>query len=414
MAYIALSPRGWRPRASVQYIPYIPRARVITITYIYNYTYVLSKYRYEDYNKFSASGPILNILIQKNQESKRNKTPQTLKVVMKCCVKKIVYDGRKAVILDTSLGDFTLGSAKLILAMGTLPPTTLMLNSSPFPELANIGARFTSHFISSIIARVPVTSITRKTNVFTAQKTEVEYTKVLQDNQGLLQMAAIYVPGKDTVTGAQFHIQLTAIIDDTPVENIYDTMRHLPDVVAAPSFQQLVSSHGYVVFVCACLGELDHTNSKNWYKKDNGEDITSNAVLQVVANDQDNSCWNAMDDTTFQVLEDYLTPGGDKTQIEYWSPELGNWNGVARPTKKERRVPGLVHEASTMWIGGDDDPTAPVGLDYKFRGVENVYLTGGSLWPTGGAWNPTCAMSAMAMDLADQLSKLAPTPPGKK
>ena len=26
-------PRGWRPRASVQYIPYIPRARVITITY---------------------------------------------------------------------------------------------------------------------------------------------------------------------------------------------------------------------------------------------------------------------------------------------------------------------------------------------------------------------------------------------
>ncbi len=30
--YIALSPRGWRPRASVQYIPYIPRAHVITIT----------------------------------------------------------------------------------------------------------------------------------------------------------------------------------------------------------------------------------------------------------------------------------------------------------------------------------------------------------------------------------------------
>ena len=33
MAYIALSPRGWRPRASVQYIPYIPRARVITVTH---------------------------------------------------------------------------------------------------------------------------------------------------------------------------------------------------------------------------------------------------------------------------------------------------------------------------------------------------------------------------------------------
>ena len=33
MEYIALSPRGLRPRASVQYIPYIPCARVITITY---------------------------------------------------------------------------------------------------------------------------------------------------------------------------------------------------------------------------------------------------------------------------------------------------------------------------------------------------------------------------------------------
>ncbi len=32
MEYIALSPRGLRPRASVQYIPYIPCARVITIT----------------------------------------------------------------------------------------------------------------------------------------------------------------------------------------------------------------------------------------------------------------------------------------------------------------------------------------------------------------------------------------------
>ncbi len=33
MAHIALSPRGLRPCASVQYMPYIPSARVITITY---------------------------------------------------------------------------------------------------------------------------------------------------------------------------------------------------------------------------------------------------------------------------------------------------------------------------------------------------------------------------------------------
>ena len=54
-----------------------------------------------------------------------------------------------------------------------------------------------------------------------------------------------------------------------------------------------------------------------------------------------------------------------------------------------------------MWIGKDED--SPVDLDYKFRGVENVYLTGGALWPTGASWNPTCTMTALAMHLGDRL-----------
>ena len=49
---------------------------------------------------------------------------------------------------------------------------------------------------------------------------------------------------------------------------------------------------------------------------------------------------------------------------------------------------------------------APVGLDYRPRGVENVYITGGSLWPTGGSWNPTAAMVALAIHLADTLSNV--------
>ena len=54
-----------------------------------------------------------------------------------------------------------------------------------------------------------------------------------------------------------------------------------------------------------------------------------------------------------------------------------------------------------MWIGKDRG--SPVDLDYRFKGVENVYVTGASLWPTGGSWNPTCAMTGMAMHLADQI-----------
>jgi choline dehydrogenase-like flavoprotein len=61
-----------------------------------------------------------------------------------------------------------------------------------------------------------------------------------------------------------------------------------------------------------------------------------------------------------------------------------------------------------MWIG-EDKETSPVNIDYKFRGIDNVYLTGGALWPTGASWNPTCTMTAMAMDLGDRLSRESPT-----
>jgi choline dehydrogenase-like flavoprotein len=74
-----------------------------------------------------------------------------------------------------------------------------------------------------------------------------------------------------------------------------------------------------------------------------------------------------------------------------------------KPILGSRRVPGLVHEGSCLWM--DNDPTSPVDLDYRPRGVTNVYVTGGGLWPTSGSWNPTLTMVALAQDLADRLSK---------
>ena len=161
-------------------------------------------------------------------------------------------------------------------------------------------------------------------------------------------------------------------------------MRHLPDVVAAPSLRQLETSKGYTLFVCACLGQLDHNNSQNWFRRNDGNDITCNAILQCVANQTDNELWDVMDKTTFECLENNFTPAGQT--IQYWSNDKNDWDLTGkRPLPAEIRVPGLVHEASTMWIG--DDETAPVDLDYRFRGVENVYLTGGALWPTGASWH---------------------------
>jgi hypothetical protein len=354
---------------------------------------LISIFRYEDYQKYSVSGPLLDLLLVTKYKTRKGEK-QPLQIMLGCLVKKIVQESGKAITLETSKGEFTLGDAKLILAMGTLPPTTLMLNSFPstsFSMLSGIGNRFTSHFISSIIARIPLTDDIAGISNW--------YSSLRELLKGKLEMAAVYIAGENPVSKHQFHIQLTAIIDETPEENIYGIMRYLPDVVAAPSLEQRRTSKDplHIIFACACLGQLDHNNEDNWFRLNNDADITSNTTLQVVANDKDNALWNTMDESTFEILENFLDSGD---QLEYW--HSNTWK-TGRPTAELIRVPSLVHDASTMWIG--DDESAPVGLDYRFRGVDNVYLTGGALWPTGASWNPACAMSALAMHLADKLDK---------
>jgi len=67
----------------------------------------------------------------------------------------------------------------------------------------------------------------------------------------------------------------------------------------------------------------------------------------------------------------------------------------------ECRVKGVVHDSSTLWMVGENESI--VGLDYRPRGLENVFITGGSLFPGSGSWNPTLTMVALSQDLADRL-----------
>ena len=310
--------------------------------------------------------------------------------VVNCLVRKIELDDKgKATKLETNKGELILGNAKLVLAMGILPSTTLVLNSFPsssFPKLHNVGKRFTAHFISSITARAPLSK------VITPGSTHDQ-----------LELGAVYVAGVDNETKQQFHVQITAVKDPTPETSAHDRMRHLPDVLASPSPEQLQTSKDHVIFVCACLGELDHKNQQNWFQLgDNceGGDITSNCKLQVVANINDNTLWNTMDESTFQLLEKVVPL---QEGLEYWHAD-GGWK-ASRPAPKLYRHDGLVHEASTMWIGGDNDTEAPVGLDYRLRGIDNIYITGASLWPRGGSWNPVGTIVSMAMHLADKICR---------
>lgn len=335
-----------------------------------------------DFQKFSTPGPLLAVCGEARMREQAGKGAP-LRIVTDCTVTRVLQQEGRATALETTRGVVNVGNAKLILAMGTLPPTTLVLNS--FPQVRRAGDRFTAHFITSVVARV--------------KRTDYPF----HEEIGELELAAIYMAGMNRKTRGQYHIQLTALSDRFPLKNAQAAARHMPDVVATASPEQLRTSEDYVVFVCAVLGELDYKNKESWFRRydDGVNDPTTNVMLQVTANADDMAVWDTMDEGTFQALERALSPKG-AAAVEYWhgDPNQGTWKSE-RPATEQIRVPALVHEGSTLWIGDEED--APVGLDYRLQDVENVYVTGGALWPTSGSWNPTMTMVALAQHLADSL-----------
>ncbi len=335
-----------------------------------------------DFQKFATPGEILAIAT-KQAELHRQDKGSPLSIVTECVVEKIIQQDGCATALQTSRGILPLGNGKLILATGTLPPTTLISNS--FPQASLVGKRFSAHFITAIVAKVP--------------KEDLDP----QGAFGELELGACYVAGIGKDYQQQYHIQLSALWDQDPIKNAAKALRYMPDVVATASMEQLLSSKDDVVFVCAVLGELDYRNSQNWFLPNNQDkNITTNSLLQVTENQNDAETWDAMDQATFSVLENVLSPQGDK-QVQYWhgTPDKGFWH-KDRPSKKARRVDALVHESSTLHLGKDEQE-APVDLNYQLRGTKNVFITGGGLWPQGGSWNPTMTMVALTQHLADQL-----------
>jgi GMC oxidoreductase len=331
-----------------------------------------------DFAKFSVP-PVLLELVQSQSALAAIGKGAPLAIAGNCVVDRILSQDGKATALETSRGVVAVGNAKVVLAVGTIPAATLVLNS--FPQVEQAGKRFTAHFITAIVARIP--------------RADYAFCKELLE----LELAAIYMAGQNPKSGMQYHVQLSVLSDKHPKKNAQRAERYMPDVVATASMEQLQSSQDHLVFVCAVLGELDFRNPDNHIRLNGSTDPTTNVTLQVLANETDRATWDTMDEGTFQMLEDVLSPRG-ASAVEYWHGGAdGKWTSQ-RPAVTERRVPGLVHEGSPLWIGEKD---SPVGLDYRPRGVENVYVTGGSLWPAGGSWNPTMTMVALAQDLADKV-----------
>lgn len=307
---------------------------------------------------------------------------QTLNIADHCVVSRLLHDDHGSVIaIETSRGVVPVGGAKVVLAMGTIPPVTLLMNSFG-EQLPNAGKRYTGHFMSHVTARV-------KRSVF--------------GELALLELGAMYLDGKDEA-GYQYHVQASAFATSEPVRDAGTIAHQAPDAAAVASPQQLAGSADYVVFVCATLGEVNEANAGNGIWRNGGADPTTNISLQLQPSLADMALWDVLDEATYQTIDAMVS--GAPTQ--YWTDSEkegeGSW-GPARPPRAQIRLPIIVHEASPLWMGSDP-ASSVVGLDYRPHGLHNVYVTGGALFPTSGSWNPTLTMCALAQDLAAKLQPL--------
>lgn len=74
--------------------------------------------------------------------------------------------------------------------------------------------------------------------------------------------------------------------------------------------------------------------------------------------------------------------GTKSDNIEYWHNE-GKWL-TSKPKVSDIRVPGVVHECSTLYMGEKSDEHAALNSDYSPYGCRNVYVTGGAIFPSAG------------------------------
>jgi hypothetical protein len=100
-------------------------------------------------------------------------------------------------------------------------------------------------------------------------------------------------------------------------------------------------------------------------------DPTANCVLQVVLDRKDLELWDQMDAATFKAIE---AMAGTGQVVEWWhQPKRSQRPGVwkkTRPGNDTIRMEGIVHEASVLPLG--DDENSCVGTDYRVKGVSNV------------------------------------------
>ncbi|KAI0844297.1 hypothetical protein F5Y00DRAFT_266685 [Daldinia vernicosa] len=344
------------------------------------------------FNKFSVPGPLLAQYENQRVLAEKEKG-MPLELMINCTATGLKKDDDGVVrAIETSRGvlSWTDDDTKVVLCAGAIPNATLLLNSF-YSCHQTVGKRLTGHFQSHITARCLADNVDWKSN-------------------GFLEIAATYLAGMDPKTHRQYHVQITAIHSPRPQDDADDAARECPDYAAAATYEQLKDSENYVVFVCASLGELDESNKENFVRLNDSKDPSSNVTLQLTLTDDDKKLWDTMDKATFETIE---AMSGDSGIVEYWDTHNGKWS-TNKPPTEDIRIPGVVHEASTAFVG-PESKGGSLDSFYRPHEVANVFVTGAALFPTAGSWNPTLTMCGFAQDLARKLGENPGLiPPSKK
>jgi choline dehydrogenase-like flavoprotein len=114
--------------------------------------------------------------------------------------------------------------------------------------------------------------------------------------------------------------------------------------------------------------------------------------------------WNSIVRTTQLVVDAFKQQHGASGEL-YIQPDFP-WPGMpAGPAETDNATWGYHHLGTTRMA--DTPAEGVVDRDCLVYGTENLYVAGSSVFPTGGAANPTFMIVALAHRLADHLAQAA-------
>ncbi|PJJ05053.1 choline dehydrogenase-like flavoprotein [Streptomyces sp. 2333.5] len=319
------------------------------------------------YRRFSPVPMLLDLL---------RRYPERLTVVTECEVLRLYEENGRATAAATTQGTLHgLEDAAVVLAHGTVETTKVVLSSFPGSRIPLAGRNLNGHVGTWFTCRVPRAAFPALPSSY--------------------QAAAFYLDGGTKTR--QFHVDINASATSDSARDVEDIYRLVPDIFRADALQQLCDDEHVVLFMHG-IGEVAGERGPQAPGRVRLDDA-GETVVTTHLDAEDVRMWDAMDDAMTELVGT-LAQGAP---VEFWSPSERRWTPKG---PVEHRQTFLMHECGTLWMG--HDPAESVtDLTGRLHAVDNVYLSTAAVFPTGGSWNPTLTMVAMARRLARHLSRRA-------